>query len=270
MKTNPLPEGLLKKLALFAALALTVLAARAADPAPVPPLTDAEGNFSGTVLETVNADRYTYVYVDTGSQKAWAAATHLAVAKGDKVKVQGGMPMAKFHSKTLNRDFDVVYFTGSILVNPGEGKGAEATPALPPGHPALPSPALPALPPNHPSVTNLPATAAAVPVAGISKAEGGKSVQEIISAGTKLTGQTVKVRGVVVKYNGKVMGRNWLHIQDGSGSIEKSDNDLTITSAIEAKVGDTVLVTGKVATDKDFGAGYRYAVIVEDAQVKVE
>jgi len=73
-----------------------------------------------------------------------------------------------------------------------------------------------------------------------------------------------------VKYNGMVMGKNWLHIQDGSGSIDQKDNDLTVTTATPAKLGDTVLVTGRVTTNKDFGAGYRYAVILEDAGVTVE
>ena len=107
-------------------------------------------------------------------------------------------------------------------------------------------------------------------LAGIKRAEGGKTVQEIIFDSAKLAGQTVTVRGKVAKYNAMVMGKNWLHLQDGSGSGDKRDNDLTITSATPAKVGDMVLVTGKVTTNKDFGSGYKFAVILEDAQVRIE
>ena len=64
------------------------------------------------------------------------------------------------------------------------------------------------------------------------------------------------------------MGKNWLHIRDGSGS--EGGNDLTVTTSTAAKVGDTVLVSGKVGVDRDFGSGYKYAVIIEDAQVVVE
>jgi hypothetical protein len=78
------------------------------------------------------------------------------------------------------------------------------------------------------------------------------------------------VRGKVVKYNAEIMGKNWLHIQDGSGSADKSNNDLTVTTTTPAKVGDTVLVTGSVTTNKDFGAGYKYTVILDDAKVVVE
>ena len=78
------------------------------------------------------------------------------------------------------------------------------------------------------------------------------------------------MRGKVVKYNAMIMGKNWLHLRDGSGSDDKSNNDLTVTTATPAKLGDTVLVTGNVSTNRDFGAGYKYTVILEDAKVTVE
>ena len=105
---------------------------------------------------------------------------------------------------------------------------------------------------------------------GIKRADGGNTIQEIFAAQSKLAGKTVIVRGKVVKYNSQIMGKNWLHIRDGSGSANKADNDLTITTDTAAKLGDTVLVTGNVSTKKDFGAGYKYDVILEDAKVTVE
>jgi len=72
----------------------------------------------------------------------------------------------------------------------------------------------------------------------------------------------------VVKYNAGILGKNWLHIQDGTGSA--GTNDLTITTEATCTVGDTVLVHGKLVADRDFGAGYVYDLIVEDAQVTVE
>jgi hypothetical protein len=103
---------------------------------------------------------------------------------------------------------------------------------------------------------------------GIKKAAGGKSVQEIIANKANLNGKEVKLRGKVVKYNPNILGKNWLHVRDGTGSA--GSNDLLVTTTDTAKVGDTVLVTGKVATDKDFGANYKYAVMVEDGKVVVE
>ena len=75
------------------------------------------------------------------------------------------------------------------------------------------------------------------------------------------------MRGQVVKSNGGIMGKNWLHVQDGSGTQDAANFDLTVTTGDEAKVGDVVVVHGTVQVDKDFGAGYSYPVLVEDAKV---
>ena len=113
------------------------------------------------------------------------------------------------------------------------------------------------------------APAASVDLAGIAKAEGGRTVAEVFAAKAELAGQEVLVRGRVVKANPNIMGKNWLHIRDGSGG--EGTNDLTVTTSGAApQVGDTVLVKGKVALDRDLGMGYRYEVIVEDAELTVE
>jgi hypothetical protein len=234
-----------------------------------------ERGFTGKVLETTNAAGYTYVLVDTGAKKVWAATTEFAVSPGDTVKVAPGMDMPKYHSRTLNRDFDSVYFTGSITV-----EGVGATPSavvLPAGHPPVAGVSTTTLPAGHPPIggesgmkQTKPAKPAEVDLTGLQPAKDGKTVQQIIEGKAKLDGKSVIVRGKVVKYNGGIMGKNWLHIRDGSGSAEQGDHDLTVTTATEAKVGDTVLITAKVSLNKDFGAGYKYAIILEDAKVTVE
>ena len=113
------------------------------------------------------------------------------------------------------------------------------------------------------------APGAEVDLSGIAKADGGKTVAEVYAEKDALAGQSVAVRGKVVKANPMVMGKNWLHVRDGSG--EEGSNDLTVTTADELpEVGATVLVSGTLAVDKDFGMGYQYPVIVEDATVAVE
>jgi hypothetical protein len=230
--------------------------------------TGSESGFAGKVIETTNAASYTYVRVDTGSNKLWAATTQFAVKVGDTVAVGAGVPMTGYHSKTLNRDFDVVYFTGRIAVG-GAETAAGGVPALPAGHPPINGGAAAGLPPGHPALTAAPA-AKSVDLKGIKRAVGGKTISEVYAATGKLAGQRVIIRGKVVKYNAMILGKNWLHIQDGSGSGGKQDNDLTVTTATPAGVGATVLVTGVVSTNRDFGAGYKYNVIIEDAQVIVE
>ncbi len=113
------------------------------------------------------------------------------------------------------------------------------------------------------------APAEAVDLTGIAKAEGGLTVAEVFADPAKLAGQKVIVRGKVVKTNAGIMGTNWVHVRDGSGA--EGTNDLTVTTKGEVpKVGDTVVVSGPASLNKDFGMGYTYPVMLEDATVTVE
>ncbi len=207
---------------------------------------------TGTVVETMNAAGYTYVQVDSGTEKFWAAAPEFQVAVGDSVAVPEGMPMPNYHSKTLDRDFELVYFVPAIMAG-GAGGAMSAAPAgeLPSGHPAIGAP-----------------TAEDIDMTGIVKAEGGKSIEEIYAGKAELAGQAITVRGKVAKFSPEIMGKNWIHLQDGTGA--EGTNDLTITTSTMAKTGDTIVVTGVLTTDKDFGHGYQYDLIIEDAQITVE
>lgn len=124
------------------------------------------------------------------------------------------------------------------------------------------------LPSGHPPISGA-KTTPAIDLKGIKKAEGGKTVQEVISEANALKGKSVAVRGKVVKVNTGIMGKNWLHIADGSGPDGKADLTVT-TTANPPKLGDLVTVTGKIAANKDFGAGYKYDVIMEDASIKAQ
>jgi hypothetical protein len=110
---------------------------------------------------------------------------------------------------------------------------------------------------------------APVDVSGVARAEGGKTVAEVFAEKDSLAGKPVTLRGKVVKSNIGIMGKNWIHVRDGSGS--DGSNDLTVTTvSAQPNVGDTVVITGPVSVNKDFGMGYQYDVIVEDAQVTIE
>ena len=105
-----------------------------------------------------------------------------------------------------------------------------------------------------------------VDMSGIEAAE--QTVADIFTKKAELSGKPVKIRGKVVKFSPEIMGKNWIHVQDGTGEAGK--NDLTVTTSSTAQIGDTVLITGTLATDKDFGYGYAYDVIIEDAEVTIE
>jgi hypothetical protein len=139
--------------------------------------------------------------------------------------------------------------------------------------PAATSAAAPeAAPASQPAAEPHPMPAApteTVDLTGIAKADGGKTVAEVFAEKDQLAGQQVVLRGKVVKSNPGIMGKNWIHVRDGSGA--EGTNDLTVsTTGAAPAVGDTVLVKGPVSLNKDLGMGYVYDVIVEDAEVTVE
>lgn len=210
---------------------------------------------TGPVLETMNASSYTYVRVKTDAGDVWAAASEFKVAVGDRISLALEMPMENFHSQSLNRDFPVIYFTTRI--GP-EGAVPTAAPAMMSGHAQT-------------GAADARASASAAQVTEpIQPASGGMTVANLWANRKSLAGKTVTVRGKVVKFNGGIMGRNWIHIQDGSGSAADGTHDVLVTTDAEAKVGDIITATGTVAIDKDFTAGYAYAVLIEDAKIEMK
>ena len=237
----------------------------AAAPAETPAVAEAPAaahGISGTVVETMDAAGYTYVYVDNGKEKVWAAAPAFVVKVGDEVMVPEGMAMHNYHSQSMNRDFDVVYFVEAVLnaSNPTDGASAMGG-ALASGNMQMPK--------GHPAVSGSKAPQG-VDLSNIEKAANGLTIIEIYTGKADLSGKTVTLRGKVVKYSPQIMGVNWIHLQDGSGDQEAGTHDLTVTSQAEVNVGDTVIVSGPLTLDKDFGYGYKYDLIMENADVTVE
>ncbi|MBW1645901.1 MAG: DNA-binding protein, partial [Deltaproteobacteria bacterium] len=94
------------------------------------------------------------------------------------------------------------------------------------------------------------------------------SIAELYAQKDKLANQKVVVRAQVVKATPNIMKRNWIHLQDGTGDPAKGTFDLTVTSQELPKVGEVVVIEGELHVDRDFGAGYRYGLIIENATVK--
>ena len=228
----------LKSLAAIAALLLaaTTFTAQAA---PAQPPT----SLAGEVVETLNVESYTYLRLKTKDGEVWAAVPATTVKKGAQVTIGNSMTMENFESKTLKRKFDKIVF--GQIVDPS------AKPATTPA-------AMPAAP------------APAAAVAPVPKATGAdaRTVAEVVKGKATLRDKTVLVHARVVKANLGIMGKNWLHLQDGSGAASDGTNDILVTTKDQAAVGDIVTVKGTVHTDVNLGSGYAYAVLIEDAQVR--
>jgi hypothetical protein len=230
----------------------------------------------GRLLERIDQGTYSYLRIQTASGEEWAAVPQAEIAKGTDVGVTNATLMHDFESKTLNRKWPQIWF-GTLAVRGGAaavdngaqpphdaihaGLGAPPSDAVH-GHGAAPAPSEADVSAQHALAATGGDYAGDVKVP---KAEGpdAHTVGELWQGRAALKDKPVVVRGKVVKFNGGVMGRNWIHVRDGSGGA--GTNDLTVTSSDEAAVGDVVTVKGTLHVDKDFGAGYAYPVIVEQS-----
>ncbi len=270
-------------------------AAPAKDPA------SAATTVQGKVLEHLEAAPFSYLRLQTDQGEVWAGIPHADLKPGAMVKVVGAYPMSKFESKKAKRTFDLVYL-GTLegqtasAVDAAHGGGQAPPPEGPSPHAGgLPAPApaagggmnptaeailqsMTGAAPKGSAAPGAAAHAAAgqgtpkptdVKVEKVPKASGAdaRTVAELHAQKAALKEKTVSLRGKVVKFNAQIMGKNWLHLQDGSGDPKIGTHDITVTSADTVKVGDLVTVRGTVRLKKDFGAGYAYEVIVEDAKV---
>lgn len=202
----------------------------------------ADGVHQVTANEVLQSERYTYLNVTEGNQKFWIATAKKDAVKGKIYLYQGGLLKTDFESVEFKRIFDTIYLVSNII---------DAT--------------------EHPggSINEMPTA-----ISGTSASDGSKAVMTAVKDAVKLSelfknknkyeGQIITISGTCVKVNNGIMGKNWVHIEDGSKSNGKLLN-LTVTTSINIPVGSNVALKGKVAINKDFGAGYKYDIIMEEA-----
>lgn len=204
-----------------------------------------------TVKEVVQATSYTYLNVEEGGETFWIAVSKGEFAVDGILYYDDGLEMKNFESKDLQRTFETVYFVQGISDKP-RLPGEESQTSS--GH-SHSQPSMGQSQPQKPTLEKLDLN--------IEPVDGGISIAQLFANRETYKDQTVKIRGQVTKINMSIMGKNWIHIQDGSADGENFD--LTITTAQVAEVGNVVTFEGKISLDKDFGAGYVYEVIMEDA-----
>lgn len=202
----------------------------------------------GEVLEIKDVDSYTYLRLKTKDGETWAAVNKTPVKKGAEVTIENVMVMKNFESKSLKRTFPTILF--GTLGGTGASAPADGT-DMAKAHSGL--------------AKTIDTGDIHVPKAS---GQNARTVAEVMTKGAELKGQTVLVRGKVVKYNPEIMGKNWVHLRDGSGTPSNNTNDVLVTTMNQAKVGDIVTAKGIVRTDQDFGAGYSYKVLIEEATLQ--
>ena len=242
---------------------------------------------TGTIKETMTGGGFTYVLLakEEGGEPLWYAMPETKVKDGDKITLQAGSTFPSFYSKALDRTFDSLIFSQGLA-----GTSASASPhavdmmhsaagvsgAAPHGGGSSFSDAVQAEEKNgstllDPSLVSPGSNKAIVPFADlkVTKASGDNAytVSEVFAKAKDLNSKKIRIKGQVVKVSRMIMGKNWIHLQDGTGEPAKNTHDLVVTTMGEPASGDVVTIEGVLSADKDFGAGYRYNAIVEDATI---
>jgi hypothetical protein len=204
------------------------------------------GPSTGTVAETISSGGYVYLKLE--EQGIWIAANTFAVSKGDRIQYSGGMEMNDFHSKSLDRTFESIFFVQSAsLVGNGGDTGSTA---MMEAHA------------NRDMSLKKPVAAQAPAAGEITPLKDGKTVAAIFAESADLNEKVVSLKARVIKINKAIMGRNWITLQDGTGT--EPDNKILATSQEVVSPGDVVTAKGTVVTDMDLGYGYKYKVLLEE------
>lgn len=193
--------------------------------------------FEGTVVDTINGGGYTYLQIDDTKKKYWVAVEGIKIEKGTEVRFTEELRAKNFESKALNRKFDEVVFASNLQHRT-----------------------------NVPEKGNLELISEQVKESPY-KQKDTMSIKEAWEKRVSLKDKTIAIRGKVVKASPNIIGRNWIHIQDGTGEGSEVGR-IVFTSKELPKVGDIVTASGVVSVEKDFGSGYFYKIIVENATFK--
>ena len=196
-----------------------------------------------TALEVIDVDSYTYVKVNESGKEFWMAILSQQIQTGKQYYYKEGMMMYGFTSKQLERTFDSIMFITDFAdeafttnnANTKDNKKEKTTTVQ----------------------KNI----------SIDLPKDGISLADLYKNKDQYKGKSVIVRGVVVKMNEMIMGKNWIHLQDGSNYQDFYDLTITTKEAFEYSLGDTITFKGIITLNKDFGSGYKYEIIMEEGQL---
>jgi len=198
------------------------------------------------VNEVLPTSRYVYLHVNEGEKQFWVATRKQDVKKGKTYFYKGGLLKTNFESKEYNRVFETVYLVSNLveenhskntgILDENVSKSAQGTSDK-------------VIIPTH--------------TEDIIEHKGSIKIAELVKNPKKYDGKTIQISGKCVKINPGIMGRNWIHLKDGT----KDDFDLVITSNTFVQEGSVITLKALVSLNKDFGAGYKYDLILENGTV---
>lgn len=220
-----------------------------------------EGFHKVIVKKVIHTNKYTYLLVTEDKTENWLAIPRMdAAEEGTTYYYEGGFDMVDFKSKELDRTFEKVVFLGGVSTEPVsvKKKMPQANPhGGPQGNPHENTQQADAQPNGK--------VLAEKATVELSVVEGGITIAELFANREDYNGKIVKIKGEVVKYSEAIMNTNWIHLQDGTE--HEGSFDLTVTSNQSIEVGSVVTVEGMIILNKDFGYGYFYDVLMQNAKI---
>jgi hypothetical protein len=204
-----------------------------------------------TAKEFINTSEYTYVRASESGEDIWVVVPKTGIKIGGIYYYQGGMLMEKFESKELKRTFPSVLFLEGLSDNKDKFLAKTVSPVMDQKSEE-----------KHVNVNTSNLSKLNI---NIKTAKGSTTISELFAKKEMYSGKIVKIKGLVTKFSPDIMKKNWAHLQDGTESAGKFD--LTVTTNALVKQGDTIIFEGKITINKDFGYGYNYEVLMEDAVI---
>jgi hypothetical protein len=195
------------------------------------------------ITEIIQAPSYTYARATENGSEFWMAVGASEIEVGKTYFYSQPLEMTNFKSKELDRTFESILFINKLVSDPSELTAKKASP--------------------HPDGAKAKDAIGRQPDLVIEPQDGVITIGELYANKSAYANKTVKVKGLVTKFNAGIMERNWVHIQDGTGS--DTGYDLTITTEAMVSTGQIVVFEGVFSLDKDFGYGYKYDLIIEKA-----
>ena len=219
--------------------------------------------YYGKILEIKPAMGYKYLKVDENGTQLWVAIANAPVAIGDKIGYDKKTMMTNFKSKTLNQEFKEIFFASDVYL-PQKVQKPQSMKAMLGLTPTKKDP--------HAGMgRGMPLVEEDETAAKPFVKKDAYTVEEIHMWRKELKNQTISIKGSVFKVSRKIMKLDWVHLGDGTGNEKMLTDDLVFTAAATTvKQGDKVIAKGKVIVDKDFGYGYFYKVIIQDASFQVQ
>ena len=219
--------------------------------------------YYGKILEIKPSMGYKYLKIDENGTQIWIAIANAPVAVGDKIGYDKKTMMTNFKSKTLNQEFKEIFFASDVYL-PQKVQKPQSMKAMLGLNSAKKDP--------HAGMgRGMPLVEEDETAAKPFVKKDAYTVEEIHMWRKELKNQTISIKGSVFKVSKNIMKLDWVHLGDGTGNEKKLTDDLVFTaSGTTLKQGDKVIAKGKVIVDKDFGYGYFYKVIIQDASFQVQ